>query len=196
MYGSEVPQIRNYLEKGPEEFLSITAFVIASIQTPLIRVKEQVKSVKKLGSKSPALWGYKRQSWEYVKEHQDTLYKHALRAPEKPQDSLLEFLGTPGLGLVKAGFLTQISGGDVGCIDVHNLKLYNIKPSLVKCGPNLSLTTKMKKVESYFNLCQELGGAEKLWDSWCTHVAARGGHNRSLDTAEKVSRYHVESIRN
>jgi hypothetical protein len=123
-----------------------------------------------------------------------SLYHTALRAPESPAEATLEFLATPGLGLVKAGFLSQMVGAESGCIDGHNLKLFHLTSRQVKCDSKVPPEKRAKRVEEYLQLCHNLGGSEFLWNNWCEHVAKAKKLN-NFKSAEEVSRYHVEALR-
>ena len=84
------------------------------------------------------------------------------------------FLQIDGLGLAKAGFVCQLVAGLVGCIDVHNIKQYNIKPDLLIY--NKTVKTKRgqeaneKRLQEYVALC-EIYTSERLWNAWCSLIA-------------------------
>lgn len=184
MYKEEIKELRSWVENGdPDSFLSIPAFVLCTIQTPLSRVKPQVEEVLRCGKDAKALWGFKKKGWEYILENKVSFYHMALRAPESPAEALSHFLATPGYHLPKAGFLSQLVGAEAACIDVHNMRRFGIDKNQLR----------RMKVDQYIDLCQDLGGSEYLWNSWCKIVADKKGLNK-FETAEEVSRYHKECI--
>jgi hypothetical protein len=53
--------------------------------------------------------------------------------------------------------------------------------------------TRLAKIRAYLALCVSSGGSEYWWNSWCETVAGNRA-NRSLTSADVVSRYHAECI--
>jgi hypothetical protein len=195
MYNTEVKDIQGYVHsKGPQGLVDVASFVLATIQTPLVRTKEQVYDIKIRKEDSKALWGFKKAGYEAVKQDSRKLYKAFVERPESLPWSIYTMMSYPGFGMVKGSFLLQCLGYDIGCIDSHNLRLYNISESEVKVPAKLKIDKKMERVHLYIDLCGRLGGAENLWDNWCTHVAAQGKMNKRLSTPEEVSRFHYEVI--
>jgi hypothetical protein len=52
---------------------------------------------------------------------------------------------------------------------------------------------KLKKIADYVQLTIDTGGSQYWWDTWCAYVAGNRA-NKALDTAQKVSKYHVTAI--
>jgi hypothetical protein len=67
------------------------------------------------------------------------------------------FLRIPGLGLPKAGFMCQLCAGLVGCMDVHNIRMYglNIKDLTLAKNPkgDKAKATNLTKIVNYIDLC-------------------------------------------
>ena len=86
------------------------------------------------------------------------------------------FLRIDGLGLPKAGFMCQLTAGLVGCMDVHNIKMYNLKIKDLTLAKNpkgfKGKATNNGKIVAYVTLCKE-HGTENLWNSWCNFVASK-----------------------
>ena len=81
-----------------------------------------------------------------------------------------------------------------------NLARFGIPVSQVKDNPKAKIETRRKKWASYVQLCRDLAdtkdcdtATEFWWNSWCSYVAGNIA-NRSLDSGDIVSRYHVECI--
>jgi hypothetical protein len=85
-------------------------------------------------------------------------------------------------------------GFDVSCLDTHNLRALSLAAKDVKCDAKLSLDKKAAKVQQYVKLTRSSGGAEHWWNTWCLFVASKGGLNKSLDTGDIVSAYHVKCV--
>jgi hypothetical protein len=193
-YSRDVPKIKAYVEEtGPDGLVHVGAFVVSTIQTPLVRTKLQVADIKKHGENSKALWGHKRLSYGHLWVYRRELYQMLVEAPVARSEALLRLVQVPGLGVVKGAFLLQCLGYETSCLDSHNVKRYGIDPKVLKVG-NVKPATLTKKVEDYLSLCDNIGTSEHFWDSWCLYVAERGGMNKSLATADAVSAYHYEAI--
>jgi hypothetical protein len=86
------------------------------------------------------------------------------------------FLRVPGLGLPKAGFMCQLCAGLVGCMDVHNIKLYGLNPNVLKLPKTLKNPAKViEKIAVYVELCHGYG-TEMLWNSWCEYLSTKSVH--------------------
>ena len=181
MYKRDVPKIIEYVE-STDNVVDVGAFVLCTIQTPLSRVGSQMEDIRKNGANSKALWGSKRKGYQYLLNHHDDL--KTLKNLEISIDSALKkAMEVPGFGLPKASFFLQLLGHDIGCLDSHNLKRYNL-PVVITRG---------KKIVDYIKTVREIQNAEGWWDSWCNYVAGNR-MNKSLATGDKVSSYHYECI--
>lgn len=195
MYEQEVSDITSYVQrKGPDGLVDVASFVLATIQTPLFRTKVQVADIKIKHHLSEALWGFKRAGYESVREDSQKLFKAFVERPEALPWAIYTMMSYPGFGMVKGSFLLQCLGYPIGCLDSHNIKRFGLVEKDLKSPANLSVGKKMEKVYGYIGKCDQLGGAEGLWDGWCSHVAKQGRQNRHLPTAEAVSRFHYDVI--
>ena len=77
----------------------------------------------------------------------------------------------PALGLAKGGFLCQMVGIDVGCLDTHNIDKYAISRDAIRLRKEGAAATKARAIGAYVDLCQRLGGSAYLWGAWCEYVA-------------------------
>jgi hypothetical protein len=195
MYKQETRDILSYVHtKGPDGLVDVASFVLSTIQTPLVRTKPQVADIKINGSRSEALWGFKRAGYEAVEGDKRKLYSALVERSESLPWAIYTMMSFPGFGMVKGSFFLQCIGYQVGCLDSHNIKRFGLDEKTLKVSANLSVDKKMEKVYGYIDTCDRLGGAEGLWNDWCKHVASLGKQNKSLPTAEAVSRFHYEVI--
>ncbi len=201
MYKTEVPIISSHALASEHGMQDVIEFVVATINMPLSRVIEQRKSYKADGMDSKWLSALKKETLLYAHEYKATLYSDVCRILEKHDAASLDaahkatmhFMQLPGIGAVKAGLISQMCGINVACIDRHNVALLGIDENIVKVPKTLKPDLLSKKVRDYAKLCRRKG-AEYWWDTWCAYVAEKGGMNKTLDTAEAVSKYHVEAI--
>jgi hypothetical protein len=176
-----------------DNLVECIAFVLSTIQTPLARVGYCMDDIRANGRNAASLWGSKRAGYDYACEHKAALLD-ALVACKRHGDSefaihVLSLI--PGLGMVKAAFVAQLLGFEASCLDSHNLRRLGMADTALKFPKTCTDKTRRAKIAAYAKLCREHGGAEYWWNSWCEYVAAKGGQNKALDTAEKVSAYHA-----
>jgi len=75
--------------------------------------------------------------------------------------------------LPKAGFLCQLCAGLVGCIDIHNIRMYNIDPKTLTLSKTVkSPAIRRKRIENYVDLCHTIG-TETLWNTWCDFLSTK-----------------------
>lgn len=99
----------------------------------------------------------------------------------------------PSIGMVKAGFIAQMCGFNVACLDRHNVRMLGMSETALRVSKTIKPELRLKKIRSYIELCQ-VSGARHWWDTWCNFVAEKGGMNASLPTGDAVSAYHVTAI--
>ena len=81
----------------------------------------------------------------------------------------------------------------MACIDSHNCDRLGLSRSALKFSKGIKHELKLKKIADYVQLTIDTGGSQYWWDSWCAYVAGNRA-NKSLDTAQKVSKYHVTAV--
>lgn len=198
MYANHMPKIADHALATPDGLSDLIEFVLCTIQQPLQQVIPQRRDIRQNGLESRFLFGSKRHGMAYVQEHALDLWsgvRAILAAPdsaERKADLIQHFMQVPGLGMVKAAFVVQCLGGGTACIDSHNMKRLGLSEGALRVGPKLKPETARRKVEAYVALCDETGGSEFWWDTWCEHVAGRRGS--PLKTGHDVSAYHVEAV--
>ncbi len=194
IYSRDIVLCNTYAQQKPENFRRAALFVLATVQQQLETVPVALTDICELGTASRFAWGYKSKGVEFLDENYVDIYRTALSLVRRGDAAklLTKFLSIPGMALVKAGFLCQIFNGTVGCIDTHNIKMYDIPLSALRYGYNASEECNRAKAYRYVELCNGLGGAHALWSRWCDYVAELRPNNWT-DGAE-VSRFHVDVI--
>ena len=193
MYKTDQARIERWC-KNPDKLLSVGTMVLLSIRMQWVGVGNQMASVREHGSKSPCLWGWKKAGYIYLRDNRKALYRHVrdYRAGRIWLDDLMrEFLKVPGLGLAKAGFMCQLTTGHGGCLDMHNIKRFDLQAKHLTVPKRKDIAAQVQATDDaigfYLKLCEQCGGAEKLWDEWCELL------NDKVSTfhgADDVSRRH------
>jgi len=191
MYARHVKEIRTQFKLYPADTLeAVVRFVLATIQQRFHTVGDQLDEWKALGTDSPTMWGFKPKGVKFIAKHKRDIAAQLQNATTT--EALDVLLTIPGLGIVKAGFVAQLLGHDVGCIDTHNARIYGVKIESYRITSKHTAKTRLAKIASYLALCKGLGGAQHLWDTWCHYVAEE--QSEHFVDAEEVSKAHVEWI--
>ncbi len=192
------PRINSHCLDNADNLADCIAMVVLSIQQPWHSVGGQMLDYKKLGIKSRFVWGNKKNTIQYLTKKKHVIYGSLLAIlnshksiADKNHALLKLFLHVPGLGLVKAGFVVQLAVGQIGCIDSHNIKKYNVNPNTLKVPTAASPRLKDKKIAAYIALCDSIGCAE-LWDNWCQLIADKQG--KHFASSDAVSRAHYDYL--
>jgi len=192
IYSKDIEACNEYAQANADNFKRCALFVLATVQQTLETVPVALTDICELGTVSRFAWGYKARGVEYLDANANRLYCEAVQARCDDAQLMTVFLQIPGLALVKAGFLCQIFAGTVGCIDTHNIKLYNIPVNALRYQYTSSAKCNAAKVVRYVELCNGLGGAHALWSRWCDYVADLRPYN--WDSGAQVSQFHVDVI--
>ena len=192
IYSDHIKECNEFAQASPANLKRAALFVLATIQQQLETVPVALTDYMESGSTSRFAWGAKKKGIEFVEANYQTLYDDAFRRRNDALALMDLFLQIPGMALVKAGFLCQIFAGSVGCIDTHNVKLYNIPLNVLRYRYEGSDANKVARVKRYVELCAGLGGAHFLWSQWCDYLARLRPQNWG-DGAE-VSQFHVDVI--
>lgn len=200
-YDTHAAQIAAWAWENPQHLREVILFVSATIQQRFETVPTILADIREHGDRSRYLFGSKRATYRYATDHAEDLFAdlRSVRDIEDPEDAACAAVGVllavPGLGMVKAGFVAQLLGFEVGCLDTHNLQRFGYKPDAFKLASTLSEPTRRRKVRQYVETCRKHGGARRLWNEWCDHVAGRwpatwssgadvsGAHCRALGLA-------------
>ena len=191
MFTTHQKAIGRWGRKSPDNTSWIIAMVLLSIQQHWDQIGNQLIDLKENGLDCKYLFGSKRSGWDYVvankKELHEAIYSRNLPMAEK----LLAVASIPNIGLVKAGFVLQLCIGKVGCLDVHNLRRFGLKPQAFKTY-GLKYDTALGKAKLYIKVCEDLGGCEYLWNSWCDLLAEK--YPNKYKNGQQVSRLHQDYV--
>ena len=146
-----------------------------------------------MGVDAPSLrQGIKRQTNLFVLANKHYLHNILYSSHLSIAEKLLSMTAIPGIGIVKAGFILQLCIGEVGCLDVHNLKMFGFSESSFKFAKTVKQNTALAKCNLYIETCEKLGGPEFLWNNWCSFIADK--YPKHFSSAEEVSQLHVDLI--
>jgi hypothetical protein len=190
MYAQDVPVITAYgsSAKGLQDVIT---FALLSIRQPFRTLFEQMADVRRLGQDSRYLWGAKRKGFQDAKALSGTLVNLLERASVADAMFMVSEAIT-GLGMVKSGFVLQMLGHDVACIDSRNMAMLGFlptdRPALMRLD-DVGDKGRVMRIGRYLEFCRKAGGAEYLWDKWCEGYATELGL-----TPDQVSKMHVKII--
>lgn len=198
MYSVHAKAIQDYAQESSDNLVNVITMVVLSIQQPWRSVGDQMADVKQHGIDSKFLWGNKRKAYSYITKRKAFIHNQYLAVinSSKPDDekaySLMNiFLRVDGLGMVKAGFVCQLSAGLVGCIDLHNIRLYGIDEKVLKLPKSLKSKDKRdEKINKYISICHNIG-TEKLWDTWCDYLSTK---SPKWSDGFEVSKVHYDYL--
>ena len=201
MYQRDCTEIVQHALQSPNGLYDVIEFTLCTINMPLSRVIEQRKSIKLHGIMSKWVSSTKAQGITYAQEHKVELHTLMLNIRETAGCDTIDgaqavvdlFMRIPSIGMVKAGFIGQMLGFQVACLDRHNVRALGLSESALRINKKASQEVRLKKIREYVKLCRRKG-SEYWWDTWCNFVADRGGMNKSLPTGDAVSRYHVDAV--
>lgn len=218
MYKTHATYIQRTVELGGvPELANVVRFTLATIRFPLWQAAKASRTLitgegDYNAARRQVLWGSKRKGFKYLETSQglETLetatrlaamakrvergvFGDVVNAMNARAAALLKLADVPGLGLVKAGFVTQQAFGFGGCIDTHNLRLYGVPDTAVQLGGvKLDGEAAARKARAYLKLCNRLGGPARLWDAWCEFVAETQPNR--YENADAVSFAHLYGL--
>jgi len=193
MYQQHATKIQAYAQRDASNMADVCMMVSLSIQQNWLGVGEMLQDVRVNKADSPYLWGFKKDTYNYIIANKHKIHGQMMAVinSNKSNDakglSLMKvFLRVPGLGLPKAGFMCQLCAGLVGCMDVHNIKLYGLDVKDLTLPKKLkSQAKKEEKIKKYITICHDYG-TESLWNSWCDHLATK--------SAKWTDGFHVSEV--
>jgi hypothetical protein len=169
-------RIVRYSQSSPDAWADSACFTMLTIQQWLALVPRALDDVRISGPQSRFAWGNKRKGIEYILANKRGLWKsaRAFKAGKIGLDDLiLDYLAIPGLGIVKASFLAQLTVGDGACLDVHNLRAMGLDLDSFKTSKSLKVESIRKRIAVYNAAWRALGDSAYWWDTWCDSYAAR-----------------------
>lgn len=185
MYQDHVALLNAAMRSDPDIFLRGVTFAVLSIRTQFVRVTQQMAEVEAASTKARALWGYKRGAYDHLRKNKCKLWETVRGATDS--ETAIEALTTiPGVGIVKAAFVCQMMGHDIGCLDTRNISRLRLNPREWRSdGEGRKNTSAFKrKISRYVDATE--GCAEWLWNDWCKDVG-----NVYKVSAENISRDHL-----
>ena len=184
-------------------FPGIVAFVFASIQAPFNSIEDRLADIQENGVTSIWLYGYKRIGLQYVLNNAEDLWNASIACSDGSiglDDLLMRYLEVPGLGIVKASFLAQLTTGQGACMDGINLHRFDLREDHFRHRSEWTPKTRLAKVRSYNAYWQSIGDSGYWWDTWCQFQAERvvnqaGRTIRPIGTTSDVSALHLACLR-
>ena len=182
MFKTHNPKINSYAQRNADNMADVILLVSLSIQQRWSQVGNMLVDVRINKADSIFLWNNKQKAYDYITINKHFIYgsmlavinSKNLTSHAKAISLMKIFLKVPGLNLVKAGFVCQLIAGLVGCMDVHNIKVYGIDVKSLKynkkCKTSRGIDNNRKQLIKYINLCHDYG-TENLWNSWCSMLA-------------------------
>lgn len=168
MYAQHNPTISAAMRGDADIFRRGCLFALLSIRQPIRNVPAQMADVDERGDGSDYLFGFKRAAYAYIMDYGDQLRCDVMNAATNV--ARMEFMcQVPGLGLVKAGFVLQLMGYDVACLDSRNVKREGRNPRAFRTDGKKTGPAFVRKLIRY--LVEVEGHAETYWDAWCRDVA-------------------------
>ena len=201
MYQRDCNTIAHYAMSSPAGLYDVIEFTLCTINMPLSRVIQQRVSIKAEGIHSKWVSSTKAQGIEYAKDNAQRLHEEINAIAQQygtdtidgAQEAVDLFVSIPSIGMVKAGFIAQMCGFEVACLDRHNIRMLGLSETALLLNKKVKPDLRKRKIRDYVKLCRRKG-AEYWWDTWCNYVADKGGMNKSLPTGDAVSKYHVTAI--
>lgn len=198
MYSVHAKAIQDYSQQSSDNLVDVITMVVLSIQQPWSAVGKQMADVKLNGRNSKFLWGNKGKTYDYITRRKSFIFNQFLAVinsnksdKDKAYSLMNIFLRIDGLGMVKAGFVCQLTAGLVGCIDLHNIRLYGIDEKVLKLPKSLkSKNIRDEKINKYISICHNIG-TENLWDTWCNFLATK---NSVWSNGFEVSKVHYDYL--
>lgn len=211
MFKDHNPIINEYMQANHQQMCDGIMFVVLSVKMPFQTMGKQMRDYREKGGDSQYIWGFKRQTHEYLQEHGADLYdelmdlsrrswhsgkgSHLKDRGERDKRMMLVLTDVPGLGLAKAGFVMQMMFGRVGCIDVHNLKrLRSVSEKDLSFQSHSGDKTKIKKIEKYVQICKHNNSTQRLWDQWCNQLTHKQCNRSAFSSGDDVSAFHVTAL--
>ena len=188
MYREHVPQIAAAMRADPRIFARGIMLAILSARTQFVRIGDQMSDLEERGADSAGLWGWKFDAYSYLGEHTGALWEH-VRNGRTPGGAIADLCRVPGLGIVKAGFVCQLMGFDVGCLDTRNIDRLGLLPRAYRSDgeERKRKPAFQRKIARYV---AEVGGrAEVLWNDWCNDAA-----KTYATSGDEISRAHLAII--
>ena len=187
MYAEHMPLIREY-GRTPDGFATLVAFAIATQNQYFFHVDSIMGIIRSDGAHACTRLKTRQKAGILHVQVRGAKY---LPLPPCTADALRLLIEIPSIGIVKGSFVLQMLGYPVGCLDVHNIRMAGLSARVFSRVPARTEALSLR-LETYLNVCTQMGGAEVLWNTWCTLIACKYPH--WFKSAEAVSAYHVHCV--
>ena len=205
MFNKYNPAINAHMQANSAQMCDGIIAVVLTIKMPHWMWPKMMDDYRANKGDSQYLFGFKRKTYEYLRDHGEELYDDLMELWMTPKKELggtvqtkdgammMRLLDVPGLGLAKAGFVMQMMFCRVGCMDVHNVRrLYKVDIKDVSISKGVkSDSKKFEKIMNYVNLFKGNRTTQKIWDSWCAQVMHNKCNRGRFASADDVSRLHL-----
>jgi hypothetical protein len=183
MYRDHVAILNAGIRHDPDIFCKAVTFAVLSMRQTFVSAVQSMKTFT--GMTDRHLWGFKRGAYDFTRKNKFCLWERA-KAAQSSESGLEVLTEIPGLGIVKAAFVLQMMGHDIGCLDSRNVQRLSLNPREWRTdGPARKQSPAFKrKIQRYVDFTA--GRAEELWNDWCED-AARVYHV----SADEISRDHL-----
>jgi hypothetical protein len=187
MYDQHAPVIAAYARTKPEGLYRAALFAVLSIRRPTTGLPDAMTDVL-AGNGGPHLFGWKAQSYAFLTENKDALWR-AMLACESNESAIFTMASVPGLGIIKAAFVCQMFGFDVACLDSRNMAVQgrHTREYLTRGEARKRMPKFRHDVARY--MAETRGRARELWDDWCNAAGKTYGM-----TGEAISQLHLDTI--
>jgi len=196
MYNIHGIQVQNYAQQSADNMADVTLMTVLSIRQPWLNIGSQIIDVRTNKASAKSLWGGKKKTYQYLQANKYMMYGQMMAVinssktdASKSMSLMKIFLRVDGLGVAKAGFMCQLTAGLVGCMDSHNIKMYNLDAKDFALAKNpktvKGLEANNKKIRNYIQICHEYG-TENLWNSWCSFLATKSPKWRDANHVSEV----------
>jgi len=193
MYAEDQARIQRWC-KNPEKVVQVGLVALCSIRMQWVGVGNQLATIRAQGRTATCLWGHKRKGYDYLVANKRLLYRTVrdLRAGRISTRAFIrQWIKVPGMGMVKAGFVAQMTCGKAGCLDMHNIVRYGLDVKMLTIPKRKNIADQMQVIDDFINhylsVCELCGGTEYLWDEWCRVLNDKVG---TFHSADDVSRRH------
>ena len=187
MYDTHMPLLAKHAGT-PAGFADIVTFAIAAQNQHFYRVRSILQELRKTQT-SPYLSKRQHSGITFVRHHA-SLFMPCTET-ESIGEALRRVLELPSVGFIKGGFILQMCGYNIGCLDRHMCSVTGLSPSVFNHIP-ASTEGLTCRIANYIATCHAFGGSEHLWNSWCALIAQK--YPSHFADADAVSAYHVLCI--
>ena len=125
MYDKHQSEIQNACSLNINVCAEALHFVSRSIRNHFCRMPIITEQEHTMGVEAPSLQQQiKLDAFNNINSNKRHFHNILYYSDLSDAEKLLSMTSIPGIGIVKAGFILQLCTGKVGCLDVHNLKMF------------------------------------------------------------------------